>query len=525
MQRAEREAIRIESVRPIVGMEIHVELATRTKLFTACPSGAASLDEHGPNELTDPVTLALPGALPVMNRDAVDRSIAVGLALGCSIAERSRWDRKSYFYPDLPKAYQISQYDLPLCFDGAVDVPLMDQRGAFDLDGPTTRVRIIRAHLEEDAGKLSHEAPGGGRIDHSLADYTRAGTPLLEIVTAPDLSSADQANALAQWLHRTIVFMGASHGVMQRGHMRFEPNINCELSLEGGRVVRTPIVEVKNLNSFRALRGAIEYELRVQPDRWREDGREQGPGAKSTRGWDEARGATTPQREKEDAHDYRYFPDPDLRTLRVSREWVERVRAGLPELPIERAKRYGREFGLAGGDALLLTESLAVAQLFEATVGRAVRSGASAGEAGRLCANLLLQSGAKRANERGVSLGALLPGDNVAPALAGLIALRRDGSLSASGADELFGALLDAGGESFDPRAEAESRALLLVRDEGQLTAWADEAISSQPEIAEQIRGGSDKPIGRLVGAVMKASGGSADAAMVRAMILERLGR
>ena len=526
MEHAERQGIEIESVRPIIGMEIHVELATRTKLFTACPSPAASLAEHGANELTDAVVLALPGALPVLNRRAVELSIAVGLMLGCSIAERTRWDRKSYFYPDLPKAYQVSQYDLPLCFDGAVDVPPLDDRGRFDLSGDAVRVGIIRAHLEEDAGKLLHELPGGIASEHTLADYTRAGTPLLEIVTAPDLRSADHAVALSQLLHRTIVYLGASLGVMQRGHMRFEPNINCELTLAGGRTVRTPIVEVKNLNSFRAVRGAIEYEIRAQPERWRDEGREQGPGAKSTRGWDDAAQHTTPQREKEDAHDYRYFPDPDLRMVQVSRQWVERVRATLPEPPLERARRLVREHGISPADALALSESRSAAMVFDSAAAEAVRRGVLESEAGRLVANLLMQSAAKRANERGVGIGSLWSepdAPRVAVGLGATAALRHEGSLSASGADELVGVLVDDAGA--DVGAEASARGLLLVRDEGQLAAWVDSAIADQPDIAEQIRGGNDKAIGRLMGAVMQASGGSADAAAARKMILGRLGR
>jgi len=300
-----------------VGLEIHVELATRTKMFCRAPNVAHP--EHfdaAPNSLIDPVVLGLPGALPVMNKAAVEMAMMVGMALGCEISPLSRWDRKSYFYPDLPKNYQISQYQLPLCFDGSVELPPITADGRIDYDAfagldakegtgergghavPGKRIGIIRAHLEEDAGKLLHEAPGGGPIDPpgSIADYNRAGTPLLEIVTQPDFSSADEVVVFCRLLRNICRFLGASEGVLQRGHMRFEPNINALLTLADGRTVATPIVEIKNLNSFKAVKGAIEYELREQPRRWHEDKIELRPGAKTTRGWDDTRGETFLQR-------------------------------------------------------------------------------------------------------------------------------------------------------------------------------------------------------------------------------------
>ncbi len=350
----------IERVEPIIGMEVHVELATRSKMFTRAPSpafaGCSRAEEAAPNTLIDAVVLALPGALPVMNRAAVEMSMRVGLALSCQIASVSRWDRKSYFYADLPKAYQLSQYDLPLCFDGAVDVPAIDDRGVFDLSGARTRIGIIRAHLEEDAGKLLHELPGGGRLDGSIVDLNRAGTPLLEIVTQPDFTSAEQCVAFGKLLRMMCRFLGVTEGVMQRGHMRFEPNINCRVHLRGGGVVTTPIVEIKNLNSFRALGEAVAYELREQPRRWLEDGRVMGPGAKSTRGWDAERGVSVLQREKEDAHDYRYFPDPDLPPVFVDGAWLEGVRAGVGEALLSRMDRYAAEAGVGGAEATALAE-------------------------------------------------------------------------------------------------------------------------------------------------------------------------
>jgi len=505
-------------------MEVHVELATRSKMFTRAPSpafaGCSSVEEAAPNSLVDPVVLALPGTLPVMNRAAVEMSMRVGLALGCRVAPVSRWDRKSYFYPDLPKAYQISQYDLPLCFDGVVEVPAMDARGVFDLAGPRTRVGIIRAHLEEDAGKLLHELPGGGRCEGSLVDLNRAGTPLLEIVTQPDFTSAPQCVAFAKLLRMVCRSLGVTEGVMQRGHMRFEPNINCRVHLRDGRAVTTPIVEIKNLNSFRALGDAVEYELAEQPRRWLADGREMGRGAKSTRGWDADRGVTTPQREKEDAHDYRYFPDPDLPPVFVDGAWVERVGAGLGELPLARMDRYVAQAGVGSAEATALAEEPGTALLYDRIVDGLVQEGSDRGAAARQSANLLLQAGLRRANERGVTVGEL--GFTAAQAMA-IVRLREDGAIGSGAMDELLGrCCLDAGA---DVAALAAARGLLVVRDEARLGAWCDEVIAEQPETAQSVREGKMQAVGRLIGAVMAKSGGSADAKAVREALLKKLGQ
>ena len=512
----------ITSARLIVGMEIHVELATRTKMFTrvASPASAelAHADAPPPNTLIDPVVLGLPGALPVLNRAAIDMSIQVGLSLGCQIAPFTKWDRKSYFYPDLPKNYQISQYDLPLCFDGAIDIPdPSDPAGV-----ATHRIGIIRAHLEEDAGKLLHDWPGGGAIDFSIADYNRAGTPLLEIVTAPDFTTADQAVVFAQMLRNTCRFLGVTEGIMQKGHMRFEPNINMILSLEDGHEVRTPIVEVKNLNSFKSLRGAIEYEAREQPARWQADGRVMGKGAKSTRGWDDDRQCTFLQREKEDAHDYRYFPDPDLLPVTVGADWVERLRATLPEPPHAREKRYIAEYALKPKEARALVEERDVCLLYESVIDAAVAASSNritSADAGRLAANIVLQNCQKRANERAVLVSDL----GARPIqLGAIIALREAGEISAAGLDELVGACCD--DPAADPRALAQSRNLLLVRDTGALESWCD-AVLADPALAKavaDVKSGKDAAVGRLVGEVMKRSGGKADAASARAMLLAK---
>jgi aspartyl-tRNA(Asn)/glutamyl-tRNA(Gln) amidotransferase subunit B len=510
---------RVTRVEPIIGMEVHVELATRTKMFTRAPSPAApGVPEAGPNTLIDPVVLALPGALPVMNRAAVEMSMLVGAALGCRIAERSVWDRKSYFYPDLPKAYQISQYDLPLCFDGAIDVPAMDEAGWIDFDRPGTRVGIVRAHLEEDAGKLLHEAPGGRRIGHSIVDLNRAGTPLLEIVTAPDLRSAEEAAAFARLLHATCRFLRVTEGVMQKGHMRFEPNINCRLTLDDGSAVFTPIAEIKNLNSFRALLGAVRYEIGVQPARWAQTGEIHGPGMKSTRGWDDSREETFLQRSKEDALDYRYFPDPDLLPVVTSERRRAEVAASVPELPAARAGRYRDRLGRPDREAQTLAFDRASAELFDGAVALAAGRGVAAPEAAGLASNLILQCLARVAGERGTAIGAL----GMTPeSLAGVVELRHAGSIGAGAAERLAEILLH---EPGDARAIAEREGLLQVSDAAALGAWADEAIAELPAIAEQVRAGKLQAIGRLIGEVMKRSGGQADAKAVREILLTRLG-
>ena len=533
----------IVSTQLIVGLEVHVELSTRSKMFApvaslAHPSGY----DAPPNTLIDPVVLALPGALPVMNRAAVELSAMVGLALGCRVAPRSVWDRKSYFYPDLPKNYQISQFQLPLCTQGVLELPPITAQGKIDYEAlaggaasdsaPGTRIRIIRAHLEEDAGKLMHEAPaewGGLAVAGSIADYNRAGTPLLEIVTEPDFTSADQVVVFCQVLRNICRFLGASEGVMQRGHIRFEPNINCRLGLADGPSVDTPVVEIKNLNSFRSVKGAIEHELREQPRRWLADGLERRPGSKTTRGWDDQAGVTFLQREKEEAHDYRYFPDPDLVPVEIDAEWLARVAARVTELPLDRCKRYARTLGLPARDAATLTEERDVCLFFESTLAAAVAQGVDADRAGRLVANALLQSGAKRANERTtMDRQALVSDLGITPAqVAGIISLRDSGRLNSTSADDLFGALCDGGGQDpgADPERVAAARGWLIVRDDGALDTWCDKVIAGNAKAADDVRAGKLQALGRLVGETMKLAGGAADAKSVRETLLKKLGQ
>ena len=496
----------VRSVRLKVGLEIHVELATRSKMFTRAGSpGNPEFYDREPNSLVTPTVAALPGTLPVMNRRAVEMSMMVGMALGCSIARRSKWDRKNYYYPDLPKGYQISQYDLPLCHDGAFDLPVAG--------GGTKRIGIIRAHLEEDTGKLGHELPGGFHYEGSLVDLNRAGTPLLEIVTAPDFDSAADVVAFAQELRSVCRFLGVTEGIMQKGHMRFEPNINVIIELEDGTVVKTPVVEVKNLNSFKAVKGAIEYEAAAQVDRWREDGKVMGPNAKSTRGWDDVKCVTVLQREKEDAHDYRYFPDPDLVPVVVDDAWRERVRAEIPELPLARRARYVGTYGLEEKDAAALVEDRDPCLFFESCVaelGGTAKAGYAAGK-------FLLNQLAKRANELGMGLHAA---GVTAKQVAGIVSLRESGALGAQNVDALVAAIA---GTTDDAKAAAEKAGLLVVRDDAALDGWIDQAIAANEQAAADVRAGKMAAIGRIVGSVMKLAGGKVDAKTVNERIVSRL--
>jgi aspartyl-tRNA(Asn)/glutamyl-tRNA(Gln) amidotransferase subunit B len=466
--------------------------------------------DAAPNTLVDPVVAALPGALPVMNRRAVEMAMKVGLALDCEIAPFSKWDRKNYFYPDLPKGYQISQYDLPLCRGGQLVVP--------DAEGTMHRVGIIRAHLEEDTGKLGHELPGGFPCRGSLVDLNRAGTPLLEIVTQPDLASAEVAVTFARELRTICRTLGVSECVMQRGHIRFEPNVNVIITDAAGREHATPIVEIKNLNSFRAIRDAIDFEHRRQVEAWGADGIELAPGRKSTRGWDDARQVTVLQRAKEEAHDYRYFPDPDLPPVVVDGAWRRAVAGEIPELPMARRRRYRDEHGLAARDAEALTEEPDLTGFYERCVERVLAGGsARLPEASQAAAKLLLNAGARRANERGVAIHEIgIHADQVA----GIIALRQAQAVGSSAADELFGLLCET---EESAAAVAQRRGLLQVSDEGELDAWCARAVAAQPQAAADYRAGKAAALGRLVGEVMKLSGGRADAAKARERLARRL--
>jgi aspartyl-tRNA(Asn)/glutamyl-tRNA(Gln) amidotransferase subunit B len=462
-----------KSHRVLVGLEIHVELATQSKMFTAAPNGATNFGAP-PNTLVDAQVLGLPGVLPVMNKKAVEYSIMVGLALGCKIARHTKWDRKSYYYPDLPKNYQISQYDLPLCYEGIF-----------------RDVRIRRAHLEEDAGKLMHEAPGGFKIDHSIVDLNRAGTPLLEIVTEPDFTTAQQVAAFAQELQKLVQFLGVSEGQMQMGHMRFEPNINVHITDQNGEVHKTAITEIKNLNSFSVVERATDYEIRRQIQQWEEHG---DLGRKSTYGWDEAHEATVFQRFKEGESDYRYFPDPDLMPVNVSDEWLMELKSQVSELPAARRERYEKSLGLSPADAEMLATDRATGDYFES----AVRAGANAKRACNLVINVL----GTIANEKSAKLADL---GIDAPRLAKVAGLIDSSQIAAASALPL---LRELSGSEADVEATATKLGLVQSNDTGPVDAAIDALLAQNPKSLADYKGGKQQAFGALVGMVMKSTKG-----------------
>jgi aspartyl-tRNA(Asn)/glutamyl-tRNA(Gln) amidotransferase subunit B len=476
----------VKSYKVLVGMEIHVQLATKSKMFT----GAANGFGGEPNSQVDPVILGLPGVLPVMNRKAVEYSIKVGLALGCKIAKHTKWDRKSYYYPDLPKNYQISQYDLPLCYEGEFDLQLKDH---------VQTVRIRRAHLEEDAGKLLHEAPGGYKIDWSIVDLNRAGTPLLEIVTEPDLHSGEEVAAFGQELQKLVQFLGVSEGQMQMGHMRFEPNINVHITDQDGVVHKTAITEIKNLNSFSVLQRATDYEVQRQIEEWVETG---SLGKKSTYGWDEASETTFHQRDKEEAHDYRYFPDPDLVPVEVDEKWLTELKGQVGELPAARRKRYVSALGLNEADANALANDRETGNYYES----AVNAGADAKRVANLLINVLAQLANKAARPiYGIGISA----DRLAD-----VAKLIDGSkIAASNALPLFEKIreVDAGNSS-ESSAATEALALQLgliqSSDTGAIDAAIDALIAQNPKGLQDYRAGKQSAMGSLMGMIMKSGKG-----------------
>ena len=483
------------NVRPIIGLEIHVQLATRSKMFCSCPV------EFGaePNSAVCPVCLGMPGVLPVMNRTAVEYAIRTAIALNCQIATFTKWDRKSYYYPDLPKNYQISQYDLPLSFDGAFDVPV-------GRDGECRRVRIRRAHLEEDAGKNLHDDPSITRVD-----LNRTGTPLLEIVTEPDLVSPEEAYSFSIELQRLVTYLGVSEGNMQKGQMRFEPNVNVAIEHDG-REYRTPISEVKNLNSFRAVRGAIAYEIERQVNDWLAD-RDYviGKSPKENRGWDDDREVTEFQRGKEEAHDYRYFPDPDLVPVEVDAAWLEEIRATVGELPLPRQARMARDYGLTDADTATILSDKATADLFEAA--------AACGHPPTL-GKQFIGFWAAKANERRCTIAQL---GITAERMGELSKITADGVINATAAAAIAEKMLDS---PDTPARIAEAQGLLQVRDTGRMQAWVDAAFAANaPAVQDALANPRKQKQARgfLTGQVMKISGGQADPKIVGELIEKKL--
>jgi len=485
----------IQSYRVLVGMEIHVQLATKSKMFTAAPNAFGA----EPNSLVDPQVLGLPGVLPVMNKRAVEYAIKVGLALGCTIARHTKWDRKSYYYPDLPKNYQISQYDLPLCTEGRFELDLGD--------GTTRAVRIRRAHLEEDAGKLLHEAPGGRKIDYTIVDLNRAGTPLLEIVTEPDLCSGREVALFGQELQKLVQFLGVSEGQMQMGHMRFEPNINVHITDGEGAVHKTAITEIKNLNSFSTLEKATDYEVRRQLAEWLESG---SLGRKSTYGWDEATQSTFLQREKEEAHDYRYFPDPDLVPVEVDEAWLAELKGQIGELPAARRRRYVQALGLDEKDAAILASDRATGDYFDAVL--------SAGAPARR-ASTLMEALRQLSNERGVAVADM---GIAAGRIAEIARLVEAGRIAAS--KETAGSIIARLAEKDQPAEQAAADlGLIQSNDTGPIDAAIEALIAQNPKSLADYKAGKQAAFGSLVGAIMKSTKGL-NPRLVQQRLKERLG-
>jgi aspartyl-tRNA(Asn)/glutamyl-tRNA(Gln) amidotransferase subunit B len=478
----------------VIGIEIHCQLKTASKMFCGC---ATDIDGAAPNSHCCPVCLGLPGVLPTINKAAVEWVIATGFAIEATIAQTTRWDRKNYFYPDLPKGYQISQYQLPLAANG---------RLTFDTsEGPFT-VCVRRAHLEEDTGRLTHDALGGSRAGlarRSLIDFNRSGMPLMEIVTEPDIRTAEQARRYAEELRLLMRTIGASDAEMENGQMRVEANVSIR---PRGREALGTRVEVKNMNSMKAVERAIGFEIE------RQAGLIDGGGAvqMETRGWDEPSQSTYHMRLKEEENDYRYFPEPDLPPLATTPEWLAEIRARLPELPATRRTRYQTEFGLSPYDADVLVNDGAATALFEGALA------AGAGVPPKLLANWVTGEYMRLAKGEG-SGGSADPAE-----LAALVKLVSDGAISGTNAKEVFAEHCASGAAV---AAIVEAHSFRQISDAGALGTAVDEVLAANPAAVADYRAGTTAVVGFLVGQVMKATRGQANAAMVQAALRERLDR
>ena len=471
----------------VIGLEIHAQLATRSKIF----SGASTAYGAAPNTQACAVDLGLPGVLPVLNAEAVNMAVRFGLATGCTIAPRSVFARKNYFYPDLPKGYQISQYELPVVYEGEVLIELDD--------GETMRVGVTRAHLEEDAGKSLHEGFEGV----TGIDLNRAGTPLLEIVSEPDLRSAKQAVAYMKKIHSLVRYLEICDGNMQEGSFRCDANVSMRPK---GQAEFGTRAEIKNLNSFRFVEKAINYEVERQIDLL-ESG---GTVVQETRLYDSVKGETRSMRTKEEANDYRYFPDPDLLPLEITADEIEQIRATLPELPDAKKARFVSDFGLSPYDAAVLTAGRDLADYFEAVVE------AADGEA-KLAANWVMGDLSGALNRDGREIG----DSPVSPQmLGGMLKRISDNTISGKIAKDVFEAMWNGEG---DADAVIEAKGLQQVTDTGAIEAMIDEVIAANPGQVEQYRGGKDKLLGFFVGQVMKASKGKANPAQVNEMLKKKL--
>jgi len=472
---------------PVIGLEIHAQLATRSKIF----SGASTAYGAAPNTQACSVDLGYPGVLPVLNREAVAMAAKLGLAVDATVATRSIFARKNYFYPDLPKGYQISQFELPIVHDGHVIIQVEGEE--------PRRIGITRAHLEEDAGKSLHENLDG----LTGIDLNRAGTPLLEIVSEPEICSARQAVAYMRKIHQLVRYLGISDGNMQEGSFRCDANISVRPRGESRLGTRT---ELKNLNSFRFVEKAIEFEIERQVDVL-EDG---GEVVQETRLYDSDRDETRPMRSKEEANDYRYFPDPDLLPVALDEAFIEQLRAGLPELPDAKARRFGAAYGLAQADIAVLTATRELADYFEAVA-------TGVGDEYKLAANWVQGELMGALNREGVDIAE----SRIAPdALALLLRRISDGTISGKIAKEVFEAMWTS---DTDADQIIESRGLRQITDSGELEQAVDEVIAANPDQVREFRSGKDKLLGYFVGQVMKATGGKANPGQINKLLREKL--
>ena len=479
----------------VIGLEVHVQLKTNTKLFCGCST------EFGapPNTQVCPVCLGLPGALPVMNEAAIDLSVKAGLAIDCSIPPMTKWDRKQYFYPDLPKGYQISQFDLPICADGFIEI------AAPANPDQTRKLGIIRAHLEEDAGKSMHdEAAGKG---DTKIDLNRCGTPLLEIVSQPDMRSSDEAKAYMQELKLRMTHLGISDCEMQEGSLRVDANVNLHIEVDG-KIVATPIVEVKNMNSFRAVERAIGYEIDRQYDLWEETGKTIKDESKTTRGWDDESGKTFLQREKEESADYRYFPDPDLLPIRLPRERVDAIRATLGELPAEIRERLQGQYGIKAYDAeVIVGRGPNMIAYFEKA---ATKSGD-----GKRTSSFVQQDVMRVMNDRSIDINDY-PVD--ADSLGDLLAKVSKGELDNGRARDVLAHMVDNGGSVEDA---IKSLGIESV-DNSEIEDLCRELLAQNPNVVQDYRDGKKQAVGSLIGQAKKKNA-NANPQVVRRTLIQLL--
>ncbi|MBY0249542.1 MAG: Asp-tRNA(Asn)/Glu-tRNA(Gln) amidotransferase subunit GatB [Nitrospiraceae bacterium] len=470
----------------VVGVEVHAQLRTQSKMFCGCTTTFGS----SPNSQTCPVCLGLPGSLPVMNRAAVEMAVRAGLALNCTIGVNNRFARKNYFYPDLPKGYQISQYESPICENGWFEIAVGDSK---------KQVRIRRAHLEEDAGKNIHETGTSG----SLVDLNRAGTPLLEIVTEPDMSSTDEVIAYLKGLRDILMYLEVCDGNMEEGSFRCEPNLSLRPS--GQKEFGTK-VELKNINSFKVVKDAMEYEIKRQTKVLSEGGKIR----QETRSWNIDRGETAVMRSKEEAHDYRYFPDPDLVPLKLDKEWVEGFTSSLPELPAARARRFIGDYGLPEYDAGVLTSSKSLAEYFESCVKLFNQP--------KTVSNWVMGELTRELNNSGTVVSASpVPPER----LVELLKMVDQGAISLKVAREIFPQVYSSGKT---PEQIVQEKGLTQVSDEGALEAIITEVLAKSPAQVAQFKEGKPQVLGFLVGQVMKASGGKANPGKVNELLKRKLG-